>query len=34
VEESLITRREMGGHSRGYLDFLKEFFAQAEGSVE
>jgi hypothetical protein len=34
VEESLITRREMGGHSRGYLEFLKEFFAQAEGSAE
>ena len=28
VEDSLKTRREMAGHSRGYLDFLKEFFTQ------
>jgi hypothetical protein len=28
VEDSLKTRREMTGHSRGYLDFLKEFLAQ------
>ncbi|MCF7818756.1 MAG: hypothetical protein K9M54_12845 [Kiritimatiellales bacterium] len=25
VESSLKTRREMAGHSRGYLDFLKRF---------
>jgi hypothetical protein len=25
VEDSLKTRREMAGHSRGYLDFLKRF---------
>ena len=25
VEDSLKTRREMYGHSRGYLDFLKSF---------
>lgn len=25
VEDSLKTRREMYGHSRGYLDFLKRF---------
>jgi hypothetical protein len=33
VEESLITRRELGGHSRGYLDFLKEFFAEVESET-
>jgi len=26
VDDSLKTRREMYGHSRGYLDFLKGFF--------
>lgn len=26
VEESLVTRRDMAGHSRGYLDYLPEFF--------
>ena len=31
VEDSLKTRREMAGHSRGYLDFLKRFIE--EGSL-
>ncbi len=30
VEESLKTRREMHGHSRGYLDFLAEFVRDAQ----
>ncbi len=28
VESSLKTRREMAGHSRGYLDFLKRFIGE------
>lgn len=32
IEESLVTRREMAGHSRGYLDFLKEFIPEARGN--
>ncbi|MCK4563064.1 MAG: hypothetical protein KAU94_00160 [Verrucomicrobia bacterium] len=28
VEDSLKTRRELEGHSRGYLDFLKRFIEQ------
>jgi len=28
VEDSLKTRREYEGHSRGYLDFLKRFIEQ------
>ena len=28
VENSLKTRRELEGHSRGYLDFLKRFIEQ------
>ena len=31
VEDTLKLRREMGGHSRGYLDFLAEFIAEARG---
>lgn len=30
VENSLKTRREMYGHSRGYLDFLKDFLEKGE----
>jgi hypothetical protein len=30
VEDSLKTRREMYGHSRGYLDFLKRFIENGE----
>jgi hypothetical protein len=33
VEDTLKVRREMGGHSRGYLEFLKEFMAQADGGA-
>lgn len=29
TEDSLKTRRELHGHSRGYLDYLGEFLAQA-----
>lgn len=32
VEESLVTRREMAGHPRGYLDFLREFIPEASGN--
>jgi hypothetical protein len=28
VEDSLKTRRELEGHSRGYLDFLKRFIEE------
>lgn len=28
VEDSLKTRREMNGHSRGYLDFLRSFIEE------
>lgn len=31
TQESLDTRREMAGHSRGYLDFLAEFISGARG---
>ena len=34
VEDTLKVRREMAGHSRGYLEFLKDFLAQAEGGAE
>jgi hypothetical protein len=30
VEDSLKTRRKMYGHSRGYLEFLKEFLEKGE----
>ncbi len=30
VEDSLKTRREMYGHSRGYLDFLKRFIENGD----
>ena len=30
VENSLKTRRQMSGHSRGYLDFLKEFLVEGK----
>jgi hypothetical protein len=31
VEDSLKLRREMAGHSKGYLDYLGEFIPQARG---
>ena len=31
AEDTLKLRREMGGHSRGYLEFLKEFIPEARG---
>ena len=33
VEDSLKTRREMGGHSRGYLDFLEDFLHEADAGA-
>lgn len=30
VDDSLKTRREMYGHSRGYLDFLKDFLEEGK----
>lgn len=33
VEESLKTRREIHGHSRGYLDYLKGFLANVPAGV-
>ena len=30
AESSLKTRKEMHGHSRGYLDFLKRFIEEGE----
>lgn len=32
VEDTLVTRREMAGHPRGYLDFLKQFIPEARGN--
>jgi hypothetical protein len=32
VEDSLKTRREMGGHPRGYLEFLGGFVAESRGN--
>lgn len=34
IEDSLKTRREMAGHSRGYLEFLKDFIAEAASETE
>lgn len=34
VVGSLDTRREMAEHSRGYLDFLGSFIAEARGGTE
>ncbi|MEM7698545.1 MAG: hypothetical protein AAF236_09095 [Verrucomicrobiota bacterium] len=31
VEDTLKLRREMAGHSRGYLEFLREFIPGARG---
>ena len=31
VEDSLVLRRETGGHSRGYLEYLEGFIAKAKG---
>jgi hypothetical protein len=31
TQESLVTRREMGGHPRGYLEFLEGFIGEARG---
>lgn len=33
TQDSLDTRREMAGHSRGYLDFLEEFMRDARGEA-
>ena len=30
VDDSLKTRREMGGHSRGYLEFLERFLEKGD----
>ncbi len=32
AEDTLKLRREMAGHSRGYLEFLKEFIPEARGN--
>jgi hypothetical protein len=31
TQQSLDTRREMAGHSRGYLDFLGDFMNDVRG---
>ena len=32
IEDTLKLRREMGGHSRGYLEFLKNFIPDVRGN--
>jgi hypothetical protein len=32
AEGSLVTRREIAGHSRGYLEFLKTFIPEARSN--